>query len=77
MKGVCAPGHRHTTSVAQQNGLATDRSWTDGGKRRHIGEPHDVLNGMIDREKNASPACLLIRERKLQVEYPAREKAPD
>ncbi len=66
---------RHTTSVAQQDGLATDRTWTDDGKRRQIGEPYDVLNGMIDREKDASRVCFLIQgqEWMLQVEHPAQE----
>ena len=77
MAAVCATGHRHTTSVAQQDGLATDRIWTDDGKRRHRGEPHDVLNGIIDREKGASRVCLLIRERMVQFEYPAQGTAPD
>jgi hypothetical protein len=61
MEAVCAPGHRHTPSVAQQDGLATDNTWTDDGKRRHRGERHDVLNGMSDREKDASRMCFLIQ----------------
>jgi hypothetical protein len=75
MEAVCAPGHWHTTSVAQQDGLATDRSWTDDGKRRHRGEPYDVLNGIIDREKNAGRVCFLIhcQERRVHVEHPAQE----
>ena len=74
MEAVCAPGHRHTTSVAQQDGLATDRTWADDGKRRHSGEPYDVRNGMIDREKDASRVCFLIQcqERMVHVEYPAQ-----
>ena len=57
---LCAlQDHRHTTSVAQQDGLSTDRIWTDDGKRRQRGEPHDVLNGIIDREKDASRVCFL------------------
>jgi hypothetical protein len=75
MEAVCATDHRHTTSVAQRDGLATDRIWTDDGKRRQIGEPHDVLNGIIDREKNASRVCFLIQERMLQVEHSAQENA--
>ncbi len=75
MEAVCAPGHRHTTSIAQQDGLATDRTWTDGGKRRQRGEPHHVLNGMIDREKDASRVGFLIhcQERMVPVEQPAQE----
>ena len=67
--------HRHTTSVAQQDGQRTDSTWTGGGKRRQRGEPHDVLNGIIDREKDASRVCFLIQcqERMLQVEHPAQE----
>jgi hypothetical protein len=77
MEAVCATGHRHTTSVAQRDGQSTDRIWTDDGKRRQRGEPHDVLNGMIDREKDASRVCLLIRDRRLQLEYPAQGTTPD
>ena len=73
MAAVCATGHRHTTSVAQQDGLSTDRIWTDDGKRWQIGEPHDVLNGSIDREKNASRVCFLIQERMVQVEHLTQE----
>ncbi len=72
MEAVCAPGHRHTTSVAQQDGLATDRIWTDDGKRRHIGEPYDVLNGIIDREKDASRVRFQIQERMLRDELAAQ-----
>jgi hypothetical protein len=74
MEAVCAPDHRHTTSVAQQDGLATDRIWTDDGKRRQAAEPHDALNGMIDREKDAGPVCFLVQERMVQVEEPAQRK---
>ena len=54
MEAVCAPDHWHTTSIAQQDGLATDSTWTGGGKRRHRGEPHEALNGTLDREKGAN-----------------------
>jgi hypothetical protein len=75
MEDVCATGHRHTTSVEQQDGLATDRTWTDDGKRRQIGEPYDALNGTIGREKDASRVCFLIhcQERMVHVEHPAQE----
>jgi hypothetical protein len=75
MEAVCAPGHQHTTSITQQDGLATDSTWTDGGKRQQRGEPHDARNGIIDREKDASRVCLLIQcqERMVQVEQPAQE----
>ena len=63
----------HTTSVAQQGGPSTDRTWTDRGKRRQRGEPHDALNGMIDREKDASRVGFLIQERMVPVEHPAQE----
>ena len=33
--------------------LATDRIWTDDGKRRQRDEPYDALNGTIGREKDA------------------------
>jgi hypothetical protein len=66
--------HRYTTSVAQLDGPATDSTWTDDGKRRHRGESHDVLNGMIDREKNASRVFFLIQVRMLQGEEPAQRK---
>jgi hypothetical protein len=72
MEAVCSTDHRHTTSVAQQDGLSTDRIWTDDGKRRQRGEPHDVLNGTIDREKDASRVYFLIQERLVQVEYSAQ-----
>jgi hypothetical protein len=72
MEAVCATGHRHTTSVAQQDGLSTDRVWTDGGKRQQRGEPYDVLNGTIDREKDASRVYFLIQERLVPVEYSAQ-----
>jgi hypothetical protein len=72
MEAVCATGHLHTPSVAQQDGLATDRIWTDDGKRRQRSEPYDVLNGMIDREKDASRVCFLIQERLVQVELAAQ-----
>jgi hypothetical protein len=72
MEAVCATGHRHTTSVAQQDGLVTDRIWTDDGKRRHRGEPYDVLNGIIDREMGASRVGFLIQERMVRDEYPAQ-----
>ncbi len=75
MEAVCATGHRNTTSVAQQDGLATDSTWTDDGKRRHRREPHDVLNGIIDREKDASRVGFLMQsqERMGQVAHPAQE----
>jgi len=52
-----------------------DRIWPDDGKRRHRGEPHDVLNGMIDREKDASRVRFLIQERMVHVEHPAQENS--
>jgi hypothetical protein len=72
---MCTTGHRHTPSVAQQDGLATDRSWTDDGKRRHRGEPHDARNGIIGREKDARRVCFLLhcQERMGHVEHPAQE----
>ncbi len=75
MVAVCATSHRHTTSVAQQDGLATDRSWTDDGTRRQIGEPYDILHGMIDGEKKANRAGFLIQcqEWMVHVEQPAQE----
>jgi hypothetical protein len=72
MEAMCATGHRHTTSRAQRVGLSTVSAWTGGGKRRHRGEPHVVLNGILDREKDANSVCLLIQERMAQVEYPAK-----
>jgi hypothetical protein len=72
MEAVCSTDHRHTTSVAQQDGLSTDRIWTDDGKRRQRGEPDDVLNGTIEREKDASRVYFLIQERLVQVEYSAQ-----
>ncbi len=76
---MCATGHRHTTSVAQQDGLATDRTWTDDGKRRQRGNPYDALNGTIGREKDASRVCFLIhcQERMVQIEHPAQGTLPD
>ena len=65
--------HQHTISVAQQDGPSTDSTWTGGGKRRQRGEPHDALNGTIDREKDASRVCFLIQERMVHVEHPAQE----
>ena len=66
---------RHTPSVAQQDGLATDRIWTDDGKRRQRSEPCDALNGTIGREKDASRVCFLIhcQDRMVHVEHPAQE----
>ena len=64
--------HRHTISVAQQDGTQTDSNWTGDGKRQQIDEPHDALNGMIDREKDTSRVCFLIQERMVQVEHPAQ-----
>ncbi len=79
MEAVCATGYRHTTSIAQQDGLSTDHIWTDDGKRRQRGEPHDVLNGIIDREKNASRVGFQIDcpERMVQVEHPKGGTLPD
>jgi len=54
MEAVCAPDHWHTTSVAERDGPSTDSTWTGGGKRRHRGEPHEALNGTLDREKGAN-----------------------
>jgi hypothetical protein len=51
---VRSRSHRLTSSIAQQDGPSTDSTWTDGGKRRQRGEPHEALNGTIDREKDAS-----------------------
>jgi len=75
MAAVCATGHRHTPSVAQQDGLETDPSWTDDGKRRQRGEPYDARNGTIDRGKDASRVCFLIpcQVRMRHVEHPAQE----
>ena len=77
MAAVCDTDHRHTTSVAQQDGLATDRIWTDDGKRRHRGEPYDARNGMIDREKDASRMRFLhqCQERMVHIEHPAQENS--
>ena len=61
MEAVCATGNRHTTSVAQQDGPSTDRIWTDDGKRRQISGPHDILNGILDREKDDSRVGFLIQ----------------
>ncbi len=72
MEAVCATGHRHTTSIAQQVSPSTDSTWTGGGKRRQVGERHDNLNGIIDREKDASRVRFLIQERMVHVEYPAQ-----
>ena len=36
------------------------------------GEPHDALNGTIDRDKGANRVCFLIQERMSQGEYPAQ-----
>ena len=75
LEALCATGHRHTTSVAQQDGLSTESTWTGCGKRRQAGEPHDVFNRITDREKNASRVCSLIQcqDRMVQVEHPAQE----
>ncbi len=69
----------HTTSIAQRGGLATESTWTGGGKRRHRDEPYDALNGIIDREKDASRVCFLIhcQERMVQIEHPAQGTLPD
>jgi hypothetical protein len=75
MEAMCAPGHRHTTSVAQQGGPGTDSTWTDRGIRRQAGEPHDVFNGIMDPEKDASRVGFLIQCQDLmvQVEHLAQE----
>ncbi len=66
-------------ATPQQDCLSTDRIWTDDGKRRQRGEPHDVLNGIIDREKNASRVGFQIDcpERMVQVEHPKGGTLPD
>jgi hypothetical protein len=70
---MCTTGHRHTTSVAQQDGLATDNTWTNDGKRRQRDEPYDARNWTIGREKDARRVCFLIQERMGHVEHPAQE----
>jgi hypothetical protein len=60
--------NQRSTAGRSSNGLQLDR-W---GKRRQRGEPYDVLNGTIDREKDASRVCFLIQERLVPVEYSAQ-----
>ena len=52
--------------------MTTDSSWIEDRKRGQTGEPHDARNGTIDREKDASSVCFLIKEQMFRVKYPAQ-----